>query len=120
MAFLGFVVGSFASQAAGAWAYWRVRKRFSGSRGDWQPRLVGAVVAALVATALYTPFGVHTWLTGQGTHWGASAFLGFSMALCQAVLFPGRPRYQRHAGTGRDRPGNDSTGKLRHQVPPEQ
>jgi len=89
---LGFIIGSFVSQFAGAWAYWQVWGKDSLSRTpQWVAATVGGVAYTLVASAIYIPFHVHIWLLGEGTPWGASVFIAVCMALVQAILLPGRP-----------------------------
>lgn len=85
MGIAGFILGTVAGQFAGAWIYGRIHG----------PELLaasaGGIVTTIVASLIYIPFGVHTWLGGEGTSWGASVFLGFCMGICQVLLFRGPP-----------------------------
>ena len=93
---LGFIIGSFVAQFAGAGAYWQIRSRDSFSNGrPWVAAATGGVAYTLVASAIYIPFQVHTWLLGEGTSWGLSVFMAVVMSLVQAILLPGRP-WPRH------------------------
>ena len=92
MGILGFIVGTVAGQLCGSWVFWRVRD--NNPRPETQEAFAAAaagLVTAVIATAMYIPLGVHTWVGGIGTPWGMAAFLALSMGLCQAVLFRGRP-----------------------------
>ena|SRR2546425_1871391 len=92
----GFIIGSFVSQFAGAWAYWWVRGKDSSSTApQWLAATAGGLAYTVVASAIYIPLHVHTWLGGEGTSWGASVFIAVCMALVQAILLPGRP-WPRH------------------------
>ena len=88
----GFIIGTVAGQFAGAWAYWRVRgQRSEPATRETRAAIAAGLVTTLVASAIYVPLGVHAWLGGDGTPWGASVFLGVCMGVCQGVLFRGRP-----------------------------
>ena len=88
----GFVIGTVAAQFSGAWAYWQVRGR---GPGEARAAVAAGLVATAVASATYVLVSVHTWLGGSGTPWSASVFLGLCVALCQGVLFRGRPLRRR-------------------------
>ncbi len=80
---LGFIIGSFVAQFAGAGAYWQIRSRDSFSNGrPWVAAATGGVAYTLVASAIYIPFQVHI-------------FMAVVMSLVQAILLPGRP-WPRH------------------------
>jgi uncharacterized PurR-regulated membrane protein YhhQ (DUF165 family) len=88
----GFILGTILGQFAGAWAYWQARRTDASSRrAEWLAAAAGGLVSTLVASAVYVALGVHIWLSGEGTSWGASVFLAVCMSLVQAVLFRGRP-----------------------------
>jgi hypothetical protein len=96
MGLAGFAIGTVAGQFAGAWAYGRIR----GGGPEPAPHEVLAAVAAgltttLVSSVVYVPLGVHIWLAGEHTSWGASVFIALCMGICQAVLFKGRPLARR-------------------------
>ena len=72
--------------------YWQVRadgpapgKRETGAR------LAAGIATAVAASAIFLVFGVHNWVGGDRTPWGASVLLGLCMGVCQGVLFRGRP-----------------------------
>jgi hypothetical protein len=88
----GFVIGSVAGQFSGAWVYWRIRGDTSqSSMREGEAAWAAGLVTVVIASAIYVPLGVHTWVGGDGTHWGMSVFLGLCMGLCQGMLFRGRP-----------------------------
>src|SRR6266516_539403 len=97
----GFIIGTVAGQLAGAWAYWRIRGNSPGqlnreddtaaANREFDAAWAAGFVTAVVASAIYIPLGVHTWVGGNGTHWGMSVFLGLCAGLCQGILFRGRP-----------------------------
>ena len=88
----GFIVGTIVGQFCGAWVYWRVRGNRSGpAMREALAATAAGLVTAAIATAVYVPLDVHTWLGGLGAPWGASAFLAVMMGVCQALLFRGRP-----------------------------
>ena len=92
MAIGGFIIGSVAGQFAGSWAYWRaLGGRPSATRSEWVAATVAGLVATVVASVIYIPLGVQSWLLGEGASWGVSVFLAVCMGLCQGVLFRGRP-----------------------------
>jgi len=89
---IGFIVGTIAAQLAGSWLYWQVRGADpQRRRPEWLAATAAGTLAAVVATAIYVPLRVHTWVGGSGTSWAASIFLGLCMGIVQAVLFRGRP-----------------------------
>ena len=94
----GFVLGTVAAQFAGAWVYLHVRgdALVTTTRGILAASAAG-LVTGVIATAIYIPLGVHTWLGGPGTPRFTSAFVGFCAGLCQAVLLRGRPLRRRGA-----------------------
>lgn len=91
MGVAGFVLGTLAGQIAGAWVYWRVRASREPVVHEFQAATAAGIATTIVASALYIPLRVHTWIGGEGTHWGASVFLGLCMGICQGALFRGRP-----------------------------
>jgi hypothetical protein len=96
----GFIVGTIAGQFLGSWAYWQVRGH-SAAHGvsEWLAATAAGVVATVVASAIYIPLGVHTWLGGEGTPWGAAVFMGVCVGICQGVLFRGSPLRPRPRAT---------------------
>jgi hypothetical protein len=89
---VGFIVGTIVGQFCGAWVYWRVRGKNPGpAMREALAAAAAGLVTAAIATAVYVPLDVHSWLGGIGAPWGASAFLALIMGVCQAVLFRGRP-----------------------------
>ncbi len=89
---LGFILGTLAAQLTGSWLYWRVRAATSARpRSELTAATAAGLLAAAVASAIYLPLDVHTWIGGPGTSWGASVFLGICMGIIQGVLFRGRP-----------------------------
>jgi hypothetical protein len=92
MGLAGFIIGTMAGQFSGAWVYWQIRGTGPGpAMRETYAAAAAGVVTAVVASAVYIPLGVHTWVGGNGISWGASVFLGMCMGICQAVLFRGRP-----------------------------
>ena len=92
MGMAGFIIGTVAGQFSGAWAYWRIRGKSAASPDrEFDAAWAGGLVATVVASAIYVPLGVHIWIGGSGTSWGASVFLGVCMGLAQGMLFRGRP-----------------------------
>src|SRR5437867_4421871 len=92
MGLAGFIIGSVAGQFSGAWVYWRIRGSSPGpSMREADAAAAAGFVTAVVASAIYIPLGVHSWVLGSGTHWGMSVFLGLCLGLCQGMLFRGRP-----------------------------
>lgn len=92
MGMIGFIIGSAAGQLCGAWIYRLLRS--SGRPPDVgraAASTAAGLVTTVVSTGIYIPFGVHTWVGGDGTTWGASIFLAVCMGLCQAILGRGRP-----------------------------
>ena len=88
----GFIIGTLAAQLAGSWIYWQIRSpEASPPRSEWVAGGAAGLMAALVASAIYIPLGVHTWLGGEGSTWGLSIFLGVCIGICQGALFRGRP-----------------------------
>lgn len=103
MGAVGFAVGAIAGQVSGAWCYWRVRhKGLGGYKSEALAATCAGFVTALVATAVYSLFRVHTWIAGPGSSWGASAFLGLCTGIAQGVMFRGRPlsAFQRNSKDG--------------------
>jgi hypothetical protein len=92
MGMAGFIIGTVAGQFSGAWVYWQVRGNPAGAVARWIDEAMAAgLVTTIVASAIYIPLGVHTWLGGDGASWGESVFLGLCMGICQGLLFRGRP-----------------------------
>ena len=92
MGTLGFIIGTAAGQFSGAWMYWRIREaRRTAAVREADAATAAGLVTTAVASAFYIPLGVHTWIGGDGTPWGASVFLAVCMGLCQGILFRGRP-----------------------------
>jgi hypothetical protein len=101
MGVAGFVLGTIAGQFAGAWAYWRIRgtspapsdheSSEAAANREFDAAWAAGLVTTVVASAIYIPFGVHTWIGGNGTSWGMSVFLGLCAGVCQGMLFRGRP-----------------------------
>ena len=88
----GFVIGTVAGQVSGAWAYWRILGTGPGpSTRELEAGWAAGLVTTVIASAIYIPLGVHTWLGGDGAPWAASVFLALCMGICQGMLFRGRP-----------------------------
>jgi hypothetical protein len=91
MGLAGFLLGTAIGQLAGAWLYWRVRASHELIPREFQAATVAGITTTVVASALYIPLQVHTWIGGEGTFWGASVFLALCMGICQGALLRGRP-----------------------------
>jgi len=90
MGVLGFVIGTMAGQFCGAAAYRRIARSPS-PRDKLVASIVAGVVTTLCASVAFIVLGVHQWLGGPETSWGASVFLGSCIGICQGVLFKHRP-----------------------------
>jgi len=100
MGVAGFVLGTLAGQFAGAWVYWRIRgNSLPPANREYGAAMAAGFVTTLVASAIYVPLGVHTWLLGDGASWGLSVFLGLCMGISQGLLFRGRPLGPRPPGS---------------------
>jgi hypothetical protein len=91
MGLAGFMLGTVGGQLAGASVYWRTRGSSGAPTGEFRAAAAAGVVTTLVASALFVLLGVHRWIGGEGTHWGASVFLGLCVGIVQGVLGRGRP-----------------------------
>jgi hypothetical protein len=87
----GFLLGTAVGQLAGAWLYWRVRASHELIAREFQAATAAGITTTVVASALYIPLHVHSWIGGEGTPWAASIFLALCMGICQGALFRGRP-----------------------------
>ena len=99
MGVAGFIIGTAAGQFSGAWAYWRIRNRAGSADPEFDAAWAAGLVATVIASAVYIPLGVHTWLGGDGAPWGLSVFLGVCIGICQGMLFRGRPLRARPPGS---------------------
>jgi hypothetical protein len=89
MGVAGFIIGSVGGQFAGAWVYWQIRG--DGPEREARAAAAAGLVTMVIASAIYIPLRVHTWVGGTDAPWGVSVFLGLCMGLCQGILFRGRP-----------------------------
>jgi ABC-type Co2+ transport system permease subunit len=87
---LSFVIGTIVGQFCGAAAYRRIARN-PGPRNKLAASIVAGLVTTLCASSVFVVLGVHQWLGGPETSWGASVFLGICIGICQAVLFKHRP-----------------------------
>jgi uncharacterized membrane protein (DUF2068 family) len=72
--------------------YWQIRgDNPRPAKSETRATAAAGLVTTVIASAIYIPLDVHTWVGGEGTSWGASVFLALCMGICQALLFRGRP-----------------------------
>ena len=86
---LGFIVGTVLGQFAGALVFHASKKRLA--LGEAGARALAGLGTTVVTAPVFVIMGVHEWMAGEGTSWGAALFLAVCMGIIQGVLFRGRP-----------------------------
>ncbi len=92
MGVAGFVLGTLAGQFAGAWVYWRIRGNSPPpANREYDAAMAAGFVTTIVASAIYVPLGVHTWLSAMALRGACRSSSGCAWVSAKGWCFAAGP-----------------------------